>query len=303
MKALKLIIIIFFLVICTYIFTIPVSADMGPKPTSVIEIIGIDEPYYFDLLVHYENTIQPLTVDDIFSRIEHEYYAPDYPDILNGYQDDEGFASYTLYINMPHYIHNDNLNEFIIGYFAAPDVFKIAIVTESNNVFISDTITKTYFSAHFTYDFSNDSVLEQAANQTNTFFNDTGIVTEDFPYLRVIATALLGVLITLIIEIFILYIAQYREKATYKIVIVTNICTQLILHICIFFGSALWSIFAGIGILILGEFLVLIIEMIVYRILFQEKQKLKPVPYAILANLASFILGLLILFGASAIFA
>jgi hypothetical protein len=296
MKAFKLIIIIFLLISSIFIFTTPVSADVGPKPTSTVEIIGIDEPYYFDLLVEHSFSVPILTDIEVLSQIEYDYYAEDYPNILNGYQDDDGFASYTLYTNMPHVIRQlENTNEFHVGYFSAPSVFKIVIVTESNNVYISEIINKTYFSAHFTYDFSNDTVIEEAANNSNNVYDNVGDVSEDFPYLSIIGVAVLGVVLTLIIELGVLYVFGYREKETYKIALFTNIGTQLILNLCIFFGFALWSIFGGIGILIIGEVLVFIIEIFVYQITFKERHIVKPIPYALLANLASLILGWYIL--------
>lgn len=302
MKFKKLFAFIFLVMTCTFFFSISVSADMGPKPTSLIEIVGIDEPYYFDLLVYYNRTIEVLTDEEISEQISYDYYASDYPEILNGYQDDEGFASYTLYTPEPHHIGNTSPNEFFIGYYMAPSVFKIVIVTESNNVFVSDTVTRNYFSAHFIYDLSNDSVFQEVGDQTDTYYDDIGMVTEDFPYFRVIATALLGVFITLIVELSLLYVAKYREKQTYKIALIVNVSTQLILNLCVFFGFALWSAFAGIGILLLGEFIVFVSEMIAYKLLFKEKQWLKPIPYAILANLASLILGWTILLLISDIF-
>lgn len=303
MKVFKLIIIIFLLISSMFVFSTPVSADVGPKPTSTIEIIGIDEPYHFDLLVEYSFSVPILTDIQILSQIESEYYAEDYPNILNGFQDDDGFASYTLYTSEPHVIRQlENANEFYVGYYRAPSIFKIVIVTESNNVFISKIINKTYFSAHFTYDFSNDTVIEEATNTSDYVYDDVGEVSEDFPYFAVIGIALLGVILTLIIELGVLYIFGYREKETYKIVLLTNIGTQLVLNLCVFFGFALWSIFGGIGILLIGELLVFIIEIIVYQITFKERHRVKPIPYALLANFASLILGWYILYWIGLIF-
>jgi len=295
MKVWKLFIFILLGVITSSIFVLNVSADMGPKPTAVIEVLGINEGYAFDLMVYENNPVDVLTSTEIDEQISYNYYTDTFPAILNGYQDADGYASYTLYTTIPHVIRQEDTNTFYIGYFRAPDVFKIAIVTESNNVYVSNVITKTLFSARFTYDFSTDTVIEQALSTTNTFYPGVGDVSENIPVLTTILTALLGVVITLAIEVGLLFIAQYREKKTYMIVLWTNIATQLILNLFVFYGILVWSIFGGIGILLLGEVIVLVIEMIVYQKMFEERQWLKPIPYAILANLLSFVLGWLIL--------
>lgn len=243
MKLMKLLIMTFLLISSLFIFAFPVSADMGPKPTSTIEIIGIDEPYHFDLLVEYSFSVPILTDIQILSQIEYDYYAEDIPSILNGFQDDDGFASYTLYTQEPHLINQlDNPDEFYIGYFRAPSVFKIVIVTESNNVFISEIINKTYFSAHFTYDFSNATVIEEAANTSDYVYDDVGEVSEDFPYLSVIGIALLGVVITLIIELGVLYtfgfVKEKHSKSLYSLILGHSLYST-----CVFFGVLHYGVY------------------------------------------------------------
>lgn len=295
MKTVKLIVFLMLGVFASSLMMVSVQADTGPKPTALIEVIGIDEPYVFDLLTYQSGTVSILTSDEIAEQIQYDYYLDTFPDILNGYQDADGYASYTLYTRIPHYITQESTNEFFIGYFRAPDVFKIAIVTDSNNVYISKVITKTLFSAKFTYDFTNDTVIEQAMGSTDTVYPDVGDVSENVPILTTILVALLGVVVTLGIEVGLLYLAKYREKKTYLIVLYTNLATQFLLNVFVFYGVLVWSIFGGIGILLIGELLVFITEMIVYQKMFEERQWLKPIPYAILANLLSFVLGWYIL--------
>ena len=74
--------------ILTYIFifllgltfiSIDTHADVGPKPTADILIIGIDEPFYFDVLVEMPEGIEPLGTTDLKDKIEYNYYRSDYP--------------------------------------------------------------------------------------------------------------------------------------------------------------------------------------------------------------------------------
>ncbi|MBN2877171.1 MAG: hypothetical protein JXL85_05885 [Bacilli bacterium] len=271
-----------------------VFADWGPKPTALIEVVGIDEPRYFDLLVYYEDDVSVLDQDELMGQLTY-YYRDDYPDILNGYQDEDGFASYTLYQNMPRTISKRDANVYFIGYFSPPDVFKIAIVTESNNLLVSETITKTLFQASFVYDFTNDTVVETEQDSTGVVFPDVGEVEEEIPFATITLMILVTVLLTLGLELGLLYLFGYREKASYYLVIFTNIFTQLLLYGFVFVVNYFWSgSLMAFLILILGEVFVLAIEMVLYAICMKEKQFIKPVVYAIIANIVSFGIGWII---------
>lgn len=271
-----------------------VFADTGPKPTSLIEVVGIDEPYYFDLLIYYETDVTILDHDEVQDHLNY-YYRDDYPDILNGYQDGEGFASYTLYTDIPRTIMEKAANLYYIGYFSAPSVFKIAIVTESNNLLVSETITKTLFQASFIYDFTNDTVTETEQLTSGIVYPNVGDVEEEIPFAGITLMILVTVLVTLGLEIGLLYLFGYREKASYYLVIFTNIITQLLLYGFVFLLNYFWSgSLMAFLILVMGEILVLATEMVLYSICMKEKRYIKPVIYAIIANIVSFGIGWLI---------
>jgi len=272
-----------------------VKADTGPKPTSLIEIIGVEGNYYIDLLVQYDRNVFELADSTIEQQINPDYYKDSFPDILNGYQDEDGFASYTLYTYIPHNIaQQEDPNKYMVGYFSAPSVFKIAVVTESNNLIISDVIHKQYFNAIFKYDLSDSSIVEMEQENSNQVYSPVGAVLEDFPYWSVTLMVFVGIIFTLVIEGGLLYLFKYREKHTYYLVIFMNIMTQMILNALIILGYYLFSeLFGAYGILIIGEIVVFVVEAVVYNKCFLEKQKIGPVLYALIANLLSFGIGFL----------
>lgn len=97
-KVLSFIIVVFALI---SIISIDGKADMGPKATADITIVGVDVPYYFDLLIQ-RAAIEPLAIEDINNIIEDNYYDDTYPiDALIGYQDSQGYVSRTLYSGPP----------------------------------------------------------------------------------------------------------------------------------------------------------------------------------------------------------
>lgn len=276
-------------------FSPVVKADTGPKPTSLIEVIGVEGDYYMDLLVQYDQNIFELADSTIEQQIDPDYYKDSFPDILNGYQDEDGFASYTLYTYIPHNItQQDDPNQYMVGYFAAPSVFKIAIVTESNNLIVSDVIHKQYFNAVFKYDLSDSSIVETEQDSSNQIYYPIGSVSEHFPYWSVTLAVFVGVIFTLAIEVGLLYLLKYRQKHTYYLVVFMNIITQIVLNALIILGYyAFGELLGAYGILLLGEILVFFVEALVYRKCFLEKQKIGPVLYALMANALSLGIGFL----------
>jgi len=76
----KKIVLIFFLLVLSLGFISSVSADMGPKPTATIKVIGVSEPYYFDILYYIGSSdAKVLNEEEIFNQIDYYYYLEDYP--------------------------------------------------------------------------------------------------------------------------------------------------------------------------------------------------------------------------------
>jgi hypothetical protein len=269
------------------------KADMGPKPTADVEIIGIDEPYYFDILFEVnENNVIVLSETQIEQEIEYGYYRDDYPDILNGYRDGDGFASYTLYRGIPHNITKtegfDHL--YHLGYFAPPDRFKVVIVTELGKMYVSEIINTTAFNATVVFDLT--SVDFSSSDVINL---NVGTITETAPFEigNTIILIVTLIVLTLIIELLVLLAFGYREKKSYIKVGIVNIITQILLQALVLYGYVfVWNVFGAFMFLILGEIVVLIIEIIAYQIILKEKSKWRAVGYAFLANFLSFVLGL-----------
>lgn len=269
-----------------------VRADFGPKPTSEFNIVGLDEPYYFDLLTEYD-AAPTLTETEIDDQLEYYYYREDHPAVLNGYRDADGFASYTLYSDYPHTIsQNDNdSNIFYAGYFVPPTVFKIALVTESGTLIVSEVITKTAFAAHFIFDISDVDITTGANVYTNV-----GTIEETFQVPQMLIQVGIALFFTLVIELFILWLFQYRSKEAYKRVLIVNIITQSLLQIAMVLSYVFgWAIFGALFALIIGEFIIFILEIILYIRMLKEHSKKRATMYAITANLGSLILSYILL--------
>jgi hypothetical protein len=217
--------------------------------------------------------------------------------VLNGYQDSDGFASYTLYTSEPHNISQEDTHTFKCGYFSPPNVFKIVLVLESGDMIVSDIVRKTLFNAYFTFDLSDFSITESEYDfeEGNRIYNiDDDYISEDIPFSRTILYVILAVIITILTEAFILFLFMYRKKESYKIILWVNLITQFLLHGSIIVGGLLGSLFGYIGVLILGEFLILIIETIIYLFLLKERSKINVIFYTLFANISSLLIGIIL---------
>jgi len=286
--------------------SVHIRADFGPKPTTDVTIKGLDEPYDFDLLVYSSDDVEPLDEEDFQTQI-HDYYSDDFPEVLNGYQDEDGYVSYTLYTDQPHYISRseDNPDSFHIGYFSPPDVFKIVLVPASGNAMIvSEVIEKTLFHASFTFDVSDmafGSDPDHYHGDIPVYVHDES-PSESLPVVGSLIWVVFAVIFTLVIEGAVMLLFAYRTKTSYKIMIYVNLATQTILQLFVVIGYWYWSSFGAIGVLFSGELIVFILEIILYVRLLKEKTKLRAGVYAFAANAISFAGGLLLLGIMSAIF-
>jgi len=292
----KLLFLLFF-ILTTFGLVISVKADMGPKPKTTIEIVGFDQPYTFDLLYKSNKEINVLSETQVLEQIENYYYLEEFPEELNGYIDDEGYHSYTLYRGIPNYISFEEPNKFIAGYFSPPDVFKIALVLETGELIVSEVVNKTLFDAYFVFDLSNFSIETATPTIINgiTIYELDNSVTEIIPVGKSILQFVLTALATILIEVFILFIFRYKLLVSYKLIVIVNLITQTLLYASMVVGYLGASLFGYLGVLIIGEIIVFAVEIISYIKLLKEKTKSLAVSYAILANIISLVIGLVLM--------
>ena len=285
----KIILILFELLIMLLIIHI-IQADFGPKRSTEVFITGIDEPYEFDILMHVDYPVEVIDESSLEDRL-YEYYRPNYViPSLNGYQDSEGFVSYTLYNSAPSTIIDhgttDGTRHFTLGYFSPPRTFKIAVYTESGILIISEQVTTLTFYSRVTYDLTGVSLT---THQTGVGVIDRGNVTG---YL--IADFAIRLVLTLLIELGVFALFGYRQKKSYIKVGLVNGITQITLTLFVVLSYYFWGAsFGAILILFFGEAIVFLIEGITYPLILKEKSRKSAIFYALTANSLSFIIMLL----------
>lgn len=279
------------------------DADVGPKPSLEIRVENMDEPYILDVLIEVSSSVDDYDETSVRSEAEFNHYLEsDYPDILLGYQDEEGFASGSFYNNAPLYLRNTDDNIFEISYFNAPQVFKVALMDEDGRLIISEKVEREQFNASFNYDLSGVSFDDATAQGDYEIVEvSSSRLEEDYrgptssSTVNIALETLFRLVITLAVELAILYAFTYRQKMTYYITGVTNVVTQGILTLFTLSVFYYWGgPLGGIIVFVLGEAIVFMIEMVVFPVLFKEKPWWIALIYALVANTASLIAGILL---------
>lgn len=274
-----------------------VNADFGPKPSIQITIKGVDAPYSFDLLSEQldEDDMEYIENQD---WVEGHYYKENYPDSLIGYRDKDDFSSYQRYNGIGN-VRQESEHVFNVNYYG-PSTYKLVIVTEDDNIIISEQIVNIVFDTVITWDLTDVDLTESSYGEGELTGN-MGIGTPDNyvgegkivwmtvwrTIVRVIATVLLELVVFL-------FLFRYKEKDTLKKMILINVLSQTILSIFLVLGYLAGNVFGLFTALLIGEAVVFIGEAIIFMFWFKEGTKTKAFWYAIVANSFSLIISLAI---------
>lgn len=252
---------------------LPMSADMGPKPSITIYVENApDEPYYLDLLIEQEDPNNRMSQEEIDS------YDPEMLAALQEY-DENGLRAALAYGSAVPIFGKitgeqiDGKTVHTFSYFGIPDTVKIIAVTQSGEIFVSDSYEKTEYQAEYTLDFQTFS-LSTVGN----------------PIVRHISQFFSTFIPTIIIEFLILLLFGFSVKKNIVQFIAANFATQLFLTViyAIYYPSA-GTFFINLVILPFVELIIIAVEAILYCVTFKDKSKGRRVVYAVVANLCSWL--------------
>lgn len=281
-KYIVLLLIVLFLVLSPK----PTYADMFSKPTAEIHVIGIDQPYTLEILVFYDGVADLLELEEFEYRLE-GHYATSYPiDLLNGYQDSDGYVARSIYSRgAPDSLSQISTHVFKVGYYSAPRVFKVLLILQGDVLISSPVIHRNLFHSEIVYDLSDVELNSSSMN--------IGHIEEIIPYTDYAGKYLLRVVLTIVIELVVLLAFMYKQKRTFIIVGITNFVTQSLLTIGMIIGFYFWAAEVGLVLtLVLGEFIVFTTEMFVYYKTLDEQSKKRALIYGFVANLVTFIVSI-----------
>ncbi len=269
------------------LFPITASADMGPKPSLIVEFENMgDEPCYGTLLSEDEY-FGPYSVWD--GDEEHIYNYDLDLDIWRKfaeYKDVDGFVFLQTGWNLK--------DEPRISWtYYPPAVFKILLYYPETDTFIvSDVYERYAFDSYFTVNMESIDPSAIEGEQITAY--------RSYDYGREVGSLILRIILTVVIEMLVALIFGFVEKRQLVFLASVNIVTQIILNILLNVINYNSGEFALIFYYVIFELAIFAIEAIAYSI-FLKKLSIKQHPswvyvtYALIANALSFILGMYML--------
>lgn len=264
------------LILIVFILVLPSIAycDAGPKPS--IEIIVKNPPeieYYLDLLVDYEG-------ENLYPNIrEEDKYSANMYNILKNYKSDGWRPAMATGTKVPIFgdIIGKRIGENMVhsfSYIGVPDKFKIIIVTADGETIVSENIVKRKaFNSKVYFDYNTKKLRE------------TSIV---LAYIKQFLTTYPT---TLLIEGLILLLFGFSLKKNWKSLVLINLITQVLLTFIIFGAMYKQGSMAAILFYIPFEIIILIMEAKLFKKYLVDHSESRRVAFAIVANIVSFLVG------------
>ena len=274
---------VFSLLICMIlIISLPVTAkaDIGPKPSVRITFTGIEGESYYGTLLSERRSTGPATAWDGYE--DYSSWKPENEKVIwekfIAYEDADG------YYFLQEWWDCSETNQLSWSYYP-PNPFKILLYfPETDTFYVSGIYERYAFDSYFTVDLSD--------------YDSTPISAEkSYDYTWELISLAARIVLTIVLELAIALRFGYREKRALVFLAIVNVITQVTLNVALniinYRSGSMGFTFAFICM----EILVFAIEAITYKAVlhrYSEKEKVnrRGVTYALVANTASFAIGL-----------
>ena len=276
-----------------------VKANSGPPANIQIDIINYGNvEFSLDLLIYKEVAPTESEINLAKEKILNQDNPFDFSlldEDYAEYRDSEGYVSNSLYGSSEFFYFHQNETthtSFVRLWMEIPREFKILIYTADSKFITSELITMEQYDYRLTYDLEG---VDLALNQTNA-----GVISgfNGNPWLNVTTwfNFLLRLLLTLAIELGLLYLFKFRKKWTFLIILGMNIISQVILNIVLIsvYYTSFDNGYAFPVTLLIGEFFVFLGEAIFVSIFIREHKLGRRILYSLMANTLSLVIGLLL---------
>ena len=271
------------LLICLIlVLNLPVTAkaDIGPKPSVRITFTGIKGETYYGTLLSERRSTRPATAWDGYEEYRDwkpESEKPIWEKFI-AYEDTDG------YYFLQEWWDCSETNQLNWTYYP-PTPFKILLYfPETDSFYVSDIYERYAFDSYFSVDLSEYATSPITARQS-------------YDYTWEVISLVARIVLTIALELAIALLFGYREKKALGFLAIVNVITQVVLNVALniinYRSGSMGFTFAFICM----EILVFAIEAITYKAVlhrYSEKEKVnrRGVTYALVANTASFAIGL-----------
>jgi hypothetical protein len=262
------------------IFPNTAKADIGPKPSIVVNFSGSDGQTYYATLLSSEKSTGPFSAvnDKSHTYVHYQKGDKDYEIFLKfaNYQDADGYYFLQYFKNCT------QSNQFSWTYYP-PRIFKILLYfPETDSFIISDGHYGRYaFDSYYTAKISDTSL---SAVKSYMYINET-------------LSLMARVILTIAAELGIALLFGFRERKQFRFIVIVNVITQLALNIALNIINYRSGVLAFLIFYVLLETVVFLLEAVLYswylkKYTQQEIPGWKPGIYALVANTFSFGLGI-----------
>ena len=271
------------LLICLIlVLNLPVTAkaDIGPKPSVRITFTGIKGETYYGTLLSERRSTGPATAWDGYEEYRDwkpESEKPIWEKFI-AYEDTDG------YYFLQEWWDCSETNQLNWTYYP-PTPFKILLYfPETDSFYVSDIYERYAFDSYFSVDLSEYATSPITARQS-------------YDYTWEVISLVARIVLTIALELAIALLFGYRKKKALGFLVIVNVITQVVLNVALniinYRSGSMGFTFAFICM----EILVFAIEAITYKAVlhrYSEKEKVnrRGVTYALVANTASFAIGL-----------
>ena len=296
MKKIKKIVMFF---LCTVALSgmVPMKAqaDAGPKPSTVIEIEGLEDEVYYGTLLSERESTGPLSVmseSGLAARQKDEDY-----EIWKAFVEHEDKDGYFF---LPQITLCQGTDHFGWHYYP-PSPFKILLYFPEYDTFVVSEIYEEYaFDSYYKVDLTGVDLKNATSDIVVT-------ATQSYKYGREIIGLLVRIALTLLIELQIARTVGCGEKKQFGFIVVVNVITQVLLNVWLNIVEYRSGFLALMITYFQLEFLIFVIEAVLYATVLpiiseQKARRLPAVGYAFFANLMSFMAGMFVAFVLSLFF-
>ena len=265
----------FVVIITCLAMPVTVKADIGPKPSVVIETIGFEEKEYYMTLLSERDSTGPWSHGNEY----HDYMGEKRVfEVFESYKDKDGYYFLS-------FMQDCSENDRFEWTYYPPQRFKVLIYTvDDGQFYCSDEVYERY---------AFDSYFKATVSENRNIL--TAQKSYDFSMEMVSLAA--RVVLTIMLEVLVAFMFGYRSNKNVKIIAITNVCTQVVLNVLLNIINYRSGQMAFVFHYVWMEFVIFALEAVIYVKLLDrtdgEKEMAKhPVVYAALANIVSLIAGI-----------
>ena len=272
------------LILAGCLMSVTALADMGPKPQLTVKVEHPpQELYWLDLLAEGNPSERyPLPEDDFhFGTNLKELHFPDADSYyaFNAAVPEGWHACLTQHSGAPIWgslIGEPNGDTMLhsFGYFGVPRTYRILIMTESGEIWMSDIYSRTALQSSVTLDWETKAVSLPPVWVGYS--------------LQFLATFLP----TILMEGLILFLFRYRQKRSWAVFGIANLTTQGALAVALSIEAVQSGVSWGFtSLLVMAEGVILVVEAIAYVLLWKEHDRERAISCALVSNAASALIG------------